>query len=98
VLNDPVLFIVMQREIHWMMSKKAKIEFIYRLEISLSFRWHVDKLEFKANNQPNRYPFYDRSFRRVPTPHEQELIDYKKELEARKARDSLTLSSTLAPV
>jgi hypothetical protein len=61
-------------------------------------RWHVDKLEFKANNQPNRYPFYDRSLRRVPTPLEQELIDYKKELEAKKARDSMTISSTPAPV
>jgi hypothetical protein len=57
----------------------------------------VDKLEFKANNQPNRYPFYDRSLRRVPTPSEQELIDYKRELEAKKARDSMTLSSTPAP-
>ena len=49
-----------------------------------AFRWHVDKLEFKANNQPNRFQFYDRSFRRVPTPSEQALIDYKKEVEARK--------------
>jgi hypothetical protein len=34
----------------------------------------------------------------VPTPPEQELIDYKKELEAKKARDSMTISSTPAPV
>ncbi|CAF1205079.1 unnamed protein product [Adineta steineri] len=60
--------------------------------------WHVDKLEFKANNQPNRYQFYDRSLRRVPTPSEQALLDYKKELEERRARDSMVLSSTPAPV
>ncbi len=62
------------------------------------FSWHVDKLEFKANNRPDRYTFYDRSLRRVPTPSEQALIDYKKELEEKKARDSLSSSSTTVPV
>ncbi len=64
----------------------------------LYFRWHVDKLEFKPNNQPNRYPFYDRLLRRVPTPSEQALIDYKKELEEKKAKDSITIPSTPTPV
>ena len=52
---------------------------------NIFFRWHVDKLEFKANNQPNRFLFYDRKYRRVPTPNEQALIDYKKELEDKTA-------------
>ena len=50
------------------------------------FSWRVDKLEFKANNQPNRFLFYDRSLRRVPTPSEQALIDYKQELQEKIAR------------
>lgn len=61
----------------------------------LHFRWRVDKLEFKGSNQPNRYLFYDRSLRRVPTPSEQELIDYKKELAEKKAKESTTAPASV---
>ncbi|CAF1176889.1 unnamed protein product [Adineta steineri] len=79
-------------------TKRSGAVYCYATRDSLDDDWHVDKLEFKANNQPNRYQFYDRSLRRVPTPSEQALLDYKKELEERRARDSMVLSSTPAPV
>lgn len=31
---------------------------------SFFFSWHVDKLEFKPSNQPQRFLFYDRSARK----------------------------------
>lgn len=73
--------IVMLLETRWMMSKNIINLRRFFSSPCESFRWHVDKLEFKANNQPNRFLFYDRSLRRVPTPLEQQLLDYKKELE-----------------
>jgi len=79
-------------------SQRSGTVYCYATRDSLDDEWHVDKLEFKASNQPNRFPFYDRTLRRVPTPTEQALIDYKKDLEAKKARDSIGLSSTPAPV
>ncbi|CAF1113148.1 unnamed protein product [Rotaria sordida] len=79
-------------------AQRSGIVYCYATRDSLDDEWHVDKLEFKSNNQPNRYLFYDRSLRRVPTPFEQEFLDYKKELEEKKAKESMTSSTTPAPV
>ncbi|UJR08638.1 hypothetical protein I4U23_012897 [Adineta vaga] len=79
-------------------SKRAGSVYCYATRDSLDDEWHVDKLEFKANNQPNRFLFYDRTLRRVPTPTEQALIDYKRELEEKRAKDSVVLPPTPVPV
>ncbi|CAF2513391.1 unnamed protein product [Rotaria sp. Silwood2] len=79
-------------------AQRSGTVYCYATRDSLDDEWHVDKLEFKANNQPNRYLFYDRSLRRVPTPSEQALIDYKKELAEKKSKESMTSSTTPAPV
>ncbi|CAF3477816.1 unnamed protein product [Rotaria sp. Silwood1] len=76
-------------------AQRSGTVYCYATRDSLDDEWHVDKLEFKPNNQPNRYPFYDRSLRRVPTPSEQALIDYKKELEEKKAKQSMTTSASV---
>jgi hypothetical protein len=71
----------------FILNRRYSVGTVDSKEMFLFFRWHVDKLEFKANNQPSRYPFYDRSLRRVPTPSEQVFIDYKNEVEAKKAKE-----------
>ncbi|CAF1468751.1 unnamed protein product, partial [Didymodactylos carnosus] len=61
--------------------------------------WHVDRLEFKSNSQPNRYLFYDRSLRRVPLPSDIELAEYTKKLAAGQSLDVKKLSEpSKAPV
>lgn len=95
VLNDRGRSIVMQRANRSMMSEWFFSSFSAAFHCDLHwFRWRVDKLEFKANNQPNRFLFYDRSLRRVPTPSEQALIDYKKELQEKIASGLPSASAT----
>ncbi|CAF0820097.1 unnamed protein product [Adineta ricciae] len=79
-------------------AQRSGTLFCYATRNSLDDEWHVDKLEFKANNQPNRFPFYDRTLRRVPTPTEQALIDYKKELQEKQARNVAAIPTTSASV
>ncbi|CAF1286617.1 unnamed protein product [Adineta steineri] len=45
-------------------AERAGIIYCYATRNSPDDEWHVDKLEFKASNQPERYLFYDRELRR----------------------------------
>ncbi|CAF1138953.1 unnamed protein product [Rotaria magnacalcarata] len=71
-------------------AQRSGTVYCYATRESLDDEWHVDKLEFKPNSEPNRYLFYNRALRRVPTPTEQEYINYKKEVEEKKAKESTT--------
>lgn len=44
--------------------------FLHQRFIRTASRWHVDQLEFKGRNQTERFLFYDRSLRRLPSPSE----------------------------
>ncbi|CAF1062202.1 unnamed protein product, partial [Didymodactylos carnosus] len=80
-------------------AQRSGILFCYATRDSLDEDWHVDRLEFKSNSQPNRYLFYDRSLRRVPLPSDIELAEYTKKLAAGQSLDVKKLSEpSKAPV
>ncbi|CAF2047528.1 unnamed protein product [Rotaria magnacalcarata] len=51
-------------------AERAGIIYCYATRDSADDEWHVDKLEFKATNQPYSYIFYDRALRRRLSPPE----------------------------